>query len=72
MTLQEHIKDKGLIRKRICEHISISFSTLKKYEATNRLDSLTVNQAIKLCDFIGLDKNDFMKGNIKPSRGSRR
>ena len=66
MTLQEYIEEKGLKRKRICEHIEISPITFSKYEKRNSLHDLTITQGIKLCAFVGISKQEFIKGNIKP------
>ena len=72
MTLLEHIRERRITKGEVADVIGIAPWTLRQHEATGDYLDLSVRQAVRLCDFVGISKQEFMKGNIKPLKGSRR
>lgn len=70
MTFKEHVKNKRLRWDEIAIYIGMDKTSLYRYHKKG-LDKMPFDKAIKLCDFVGISKQEFIKGNIKPLKGRR-
>jgi len=71
MTFQEHVENTRIRYKEIAEHLGVSEQCFIRYHKRDKLHDLSIRQGMKLCDFVGISKQEFIKGNIKPLKGRR-
>jgi len=71
MTILELMKQRKITQGEIAKHIGVTQGTMHNYFMKYGVAKMPFEKAIMMCDFIGISKQEFIKGNIKPLKGRR-